>query len=87
MLLFKGTTDLKLHVILYSQRNLIVNQETDNLYQMARMIFLFFGNMASGVFVNLVTVSILYVCKIIVSTNHKFLLTLTLITAEHNPNF
>ena len=34
MLLFKGTSDLKLHVILYSQRNLIVNQETDNLYQM-----------------------------------------------------
>ena len=42
--------------------------------------------MTSGIFVNLVTVSILYVCKIIVSTNHKFLLTLTLITAEHNPN-
>lgn len=48
MLLFKGTIDLKLHVILYSQRNLIVNQETDTLYQMARMILLFFGNTMHG---------------------------------------
>ena len=48
MLLFKGTINLKLHVILYSQRNLIVNQETDNLYQMARMILLFFGNTMHG---------------------------------------
>lgn len=48
MLLFKGTIDLKLHVILYSQRNFIVNQETDNLYQMATMILLFFGNTMHG---------------------------------------
>ena len=48
MLLFKGTIDLKFHVILYSQRNLIVNQETDNLYQMTRMILLFFGNTMHG---------------------------------------
>ena len=56
--------------------NLIVNQEGDNLYQMARISLLLFGNTMHGLWFNLVTVSILHVGKIIVSTkiNHKFLL-------------
>ena len=42
--------------------NLIVNQEVDNLYQMARISLLFFGNTMHGLWFNLVTVSI-FACR------------------------